>query len=69
LTGKNEFKTITQIVKELAQILDCSESALWNNTNSLKKCGLIHNELGKPVKLTRVGVLIVNKIFGGGLGV
>ncbi|RLG14644.1 MAG: hypothetical protein DRN66_01490 [Candidatus Nanohalarchaeota archaeon] len=65
--AENKCKTMTRIVKELAQILECSESALWNNVNSLKRSKLIENNREKPVKLTYVGILIINPNFRGDL--
>jgi Mn-dependent DtxR family transcriptional regulator len=57
------FKTTTSIVKDLAKILNCSESALFNNVNSLKRSGLVENELGKPLKLTKIGKLILKEVM------
>lgn len=61
---KNSYdKTnVTKLVPRLAKELNCSESAIWNNLNSLKKSllicyGSLQNK-GADVILTPVGKLI-----------
>ena len=50
----NKPSNITRLVRFVAKDLDCSESCVWNNVNSLKRCGLIENRLNKPVRLCEV---------------
>lgn len=49
----HEVENITKLVRMVSRELDCSESCVWNNVNSLKKCGLVVNGIG-PVRLSRV---------------
>ncbi len=46
-----KVNSITSLVKSVSSELKCSESAVWNNVNSLKRCGLIHTN--ECVKLGR----------------
>ena len=45
--------SITRLVKIISKDLGCSESCVWNNVNSLKKCGLIDNGKG-PVRVSEI---------------
>ncbi|MBD3155180.1 MAG: hypothetical protein GF368_00810 [Candidatus Aenigmarchaeota archaeon] len=56
----NRADNITRLVKFLARDLDCSESCIWNNVNSLKRCGLIENGLNRPVRLSDICIDILN---------
>ena len=39
----NKYESATRAVKNLSKLLNCSESCIWDNLNSLKRCGLISN--------------------------
>jgi DNA-binding MarR family transcriptional regulator len=54
----NDSKTSTRIVKELSSSLNCSQSTLWYNINSLKSIGLLNCKKGKSIGLTKAGVFI-----------
>ena len=57
----NRADNITRLAKFLSQELNCSESCIWNNLNSLKRCGLVVNGNNRPVKLSDVSRIV----FGG----
>ncbi len=62
---ENRLKTSTRLVTELSLVLRCSQSALWNNLNSLRDLGLIHINNGRPVKITETGRFVLDLIrFG-----
>jgi len=52
----SEAQNVTRLVAELSSKLECSDSAVWNNLNSLKRSMLItfgdRNSKGAPVELT-----------------
>jgi Fe2+ or Zn2+ uptake regulation protein len=56
---ENQGKTLYKVVLELSKELNCSRSALYNNINSLKRCGLVANKEGRPLRLTKIGFLIL----------
>ena len=47
------IESITKLVKLVSHELNCSESCVWNNVNSLKKCGLIVNGVN-PVRISEI---------------
>ncbi len=57
----NEHETATQLVKAISSELKCSQSAVWNNLNSLKRAGLV--SANGLVRLTECARLV--KINGG----
>lgn len=57
----NKPDNITRLVRFLADDIGCSESCIWNNVNSLKRCGLVENGLNRPVRLSDV----CRRVFGG----
>ncbi len=59
---ENRLKTSTRLVLELSMVLQCSQSALWNNFNCLKDLGLIHINNGRPVKITGMGKFVLDLI-------
>jgi len=61
----NKTDNITRFVKILARELDCSESCVWNNVNSLKRCGLIVNGENRPVKLSEVSKVVFGEESNG----
>jgi len=61
---ENIGKTLYKVVSELSRELPCSKSALYNNINSLKRCGLVTNNHGRPLKLTKVAELILKSGIG-----
>ena len=42
----HKIETVTKLVKIISNELKCSESCVWNNINSLKRCGLLVNGSG-----------------------
>jgi len=50
---KHKIESVTRLVKFISHELDCSESCIWNNVNSLKRFGLIVNKNG-PVRLSEI---------------
>ncbi len=53
----------TQLSRVLSKKLGCSQTAVWNNINSLKRAGLIScgtvKDKGKAVALTDAGGIII----------
>ena len=54
-----EPMTITSAVNMISHMLRCPKSTVWANINFLKELGLIENGRGKPVKLTKIGRLML----------
>ena len=57
-------------MKELVSILNCSQSAIWNNLTQLRKSRILSygnlETKGIPVKLTRIGKLIYENLTEAG---
>ena len=63
--SKGRLHSTTSLVKVVASNLQCSESAVWNNVNSLKRCGLL--ESNGYVKLTHhVEILLKGRLMKNG---
>lgn len=58
----NKNETATQLVKIISSELKCSQSAVWNNLNSLKRSGIVSNDTGL-VQLTECAKAV--KLNGG----
>jgi Mn-dependent DtxR family transcriptional regulator len=69
ISVQNQQKTITSIVDDISHSLDCPKSTVWANINFLKEFGLIQNGRGRPVSLTSLGRLVLEKVAGRGTGV
>ena len=54
-------RTITSTVDEISQLLCCPKSTVWINVNFLKELGLIQNGRGMPVKITPIGMIILER--------
>ena len=59
---------VTPLVQRLVEVLDCSETAVWNNLKQLKNSGIImygdSSTKGLPVLLTPIGLLITQSKKG-----
>ncbi len=66
ISVQKDSRTITRTVDEISKILRCPKSTVWMNVNILKELGLIENGRGKPVKITRVGMVILENVPNGG---
>lgn len=71
IATQQEPKTITSTVDHISRSLGCPKSTVWLNVNFLKELGLIKNGRGKPVKVTKIGriVLEIKNREGGELNV
>ena len=62
----DEDLPVTRVVGQLADLLQCSESAIWNNLNQLKNIGLVTSgdikTKGRPVGITALGRLLVRHL-------
>ncbi len=56
--SENKF-TATSLVRKLSKELNCSKSALWNNLQTLKKCGLLENKAGEAIKLSQISKIVL----------
>ncbi|MCK5022719.1 MAG: hypothetical protein KAS04_00965 [Candidatus Aenigmarchaeota archaeon] len=61
ISAHAEPKTITSAVDNISKLLDCPKSTVWMNVNFLKEMGLIKNGRGFPVKVTPMGMIILEK--------
>jgi Fe2+ or Zn2+ uptake regulation protein len=61
-TGKD--KTITSVVDDISRNLCCPKSTVWMNVNFLKDLGLIENGRFKPVKVTAMGIILLERNNG-----
>lgn len=52
-----EARSVTFLVKIISSDLDCSESAVWDNVRSLKRCGILETNNG--IKLNSRVTLIL----------
>ncbi len=63
----DEKINVTNLVCTLSKKLNCSQSAIWNNSNSLRRAYLVEygtlKEKGKPVKLTSIGFVIADGLI------
>ncbi len=59
IATRKEPMTITSAVNMISRMLCCPKSTVWANINFLKELGLIENGRGKPVKLTKIGRLML----------
>ncbi len=66
IAAYKEPRTITSAVDQISHILCCPKSTVWMNMNFLKDLGLIKNGRGRPVKLTKIGRMILENKTGGG---
>ncbi|UCC92011.1 MAG: hypothetical protein JSV39_01990 [Candidatus Aenigmatarchaeota archaeon] len=60
IVSANGGKTITSVVDEVSEVLSCPKSTVWSNVNLLKELGLIKNNRGGPVKITKIGRIILS---------
>ncbi len=58
--SEHDGKTLYRTVSELSEELECSRSALYNNINSLKRCGLVANSHRRPLRLSETAKLVLN---------
>lgn len=58
---QQEPMTITSIVGEISILLNCPRSTVWMNVNFLKELGLIQNGRGLPVRITPMGMIILER--------
>ena len=56
-----EPRTITSVVEDIAELLGCPRSTVWMNVNFLKEMGLIKNGRGRPVRVTPIGMLVLER--------
>lgn len=61
ISTQEEPRTITSVVDDISHILGCPKSTVWMNVNFLKELGLIQNGRGLPVKITPVGMIILER--------
>ena len=61
-------ETSSALAKNLSREIRCSRSAIFNNLNSLKRCGLVDGVKGQVLKLTEVGKIVSEKLGGEGNG-
>ncbi|MBS3052508.1 MAG: HTH domain-containing protein [Candidatus Aenigmarchaeota archaeon] len=55
--NENRDESVTRSVKNISYLLNCSQSCIWNNINSLKKCGLI--EVNGYVRLSKIFKVLI----------
>ena len=55
-------RTITSTVDHISEELGCPKSTVWINVNMLKELGLIENGRGNPVRVTKVGEILLRQI-------
>lgn len=58
---QEEPRTITSMVDEISILLNCPKSTVWMNVNFLKELGLIQNGRGRPVRVTPIGVMLLER--------
>jgi len=46
------------LIHDISLLLGCSETAIRNSLNSLKRSRLLKARKGKPVKLTKIGRIV-----------
>ena len=61
IASQTEPRTITSVVDDISNILDCPKSTVWINVNFLKDIGLIKNGRGLPVRITPIGMVILER--------
>jgi predicted transcriptional regulator len=59
ISKQEEPKTITSMVDAISRTLNCPKSTVWVNINCLKELGFIKNGRGQPVRLTKLGEVIL----------
>jgi len=62
--AENGDKTITSVVDVVSKSSGYPKSTVWMNVNFLKEIGLIKNTRGKPVRLTPIGMMILERMEG-----
>ncbi len=62
--AENGDKTITSVVDMISRSSGYPKSTVWMNMNFLKEIGLIRNTRGKPVRLTPIGMMVLERIKG-----
>jgi|GEM_PF-2390406 len=60
ISEQEEPMTITSAVDLISNALSCPKSTVWMNVNFLKELGLIQNGRGRPVKVTNIGMVILD---------
>jgi biotin operon repressor len=63
IAGQKEPKTITSVVEQISCALDCPRSTVWANLNTLKELGLVENGRGKPLHVTNLGKMVLDKFL------
>lgn len=61
MMSHEEPKTITSMVSDVSATLNCPKSTVWMNVNLLRELGLIKSGNGMPVKVTAMGMLILER--------
>jgi Fe2+ or Zn2+ uptake regulation protein len=58
---------ITKLVRRLMKMLACSETAVWNNVNQLRRIGVLEygnvHTKGMPVRVTEVGRIVCENVM------
>ena len=62
--ASNGDKTITSVVDVVSKSSGYPKSTVWVNVNFLKEIGLIKNTRGKPVRLTQIGMIVLERMEG-----
>ncbi len=62
LAEQDGSRTITSAVDEISCAMGCPKSTVWMNVNSLKELGLVENGRGKPLKITKIGEIILENL-------
>ena len=60
ISSQKERTTITRAVDEISRVLCCPKSTVWINVNTLKELGLIENGRGMPVRVTKIGKVLLD---------
>lgn len=63
ISSQEEPKTITSIVDLISKNLGYPKSTVWVNVSCLKDFGLIQNGRSQPVKVTKLGELILKNLL------
>ena len=66
IAAQEEPITITSAVDQISRLLSCPKSTVWMNVNLLKELGLIKNGRGLPVRITKIGRIMLENISEGG---
>jgi hypothetical protein len=61
IAAQREPRTITSTAEEISCSIGCPRSTVWANLNLLKELRLVENGRGRPIRVTKLGRLLLEK--------